>query len=277
MTYDEHFLGHIDRLIRQRPISETTLVPFRDLVRFMTRAEPKLRPIGREEPFKDIKREEGFPLFPREDLPLDLDTVSGLLTEFFAHLGHANRNDKGALKKALEKSKEDPDWVRQLLKCILRQDEGTLAKIGKDIGLDPQVLRFLGAVALRPSLHILRDSFSHKIEKEGWDHGYCPLCGSQPSMAYFSKSGKKYLHCELCGEEWAYPRLSCPFCQNQDHEMLGYFLAEEEEGFRVDYCKKCLRYLKTVDKRVFEEAAPMELEHLATLHLDILAAEQGFK
>jgi len=277
MTYDKHFLSHIDRLIQQRPISEKTLAPFRDLVLFMIQADPELEPIVLEEGLNDIKREEGFPLFSREDLPIDFDTVSDLLTRFLEYLGNSKRNDKGGLKKALEKSKMDPDWALKLFKCILRQDEDKLAKIGKDTGLDPEVLRFLGYVALRPSLHALCDTLSQKIDKEGWDHGYCPLCGSQPCMAYFAKSGKRYLHCELCGEEWAYPRLSCPFCRNQDHETLGYFEAEEEEGFRVNYCKKCLRYLKTVDKRVFEEAAPMELEHLATIHLDILAAEQGYK
>ncbi|MCP4666003.1 MAG: formate dehydrogenase accessory protein FdhE [Deltaproteobacteria bacterium] len=277
MTYDKHFLSHIDRLIQQRPISEKTLVPFRDLVLIMIQAEPGLEPIVLEEGLKDIKREEGFPLFSREDLPLDLDTVSVLLARFLEHLGQANRNDKGGLQKALEKSKRAPDWALTLIEGILRQDEDTLAKISKDTGLDPEVLRFLGRVALRPSLHAMRDTLSQQIDREGWDHGYCPVCGSQPCMAYFAKTGKKYLHCELCGEEWAYPRLRCPFCQNQDHETLGYFQAEEEEGFRVDYCKKCLRYLKTIDRRVFEEEAPMELEHLATIHLDILAAEQGFR
>jgi FdhE protein len=276
MTYDEQFLGHIDRLIQQRPISEKTLAPFRELVLFMIQADPEVEPFDLEEGLKDIKQKEGFPLFSRQDLPLDFDTVSNLLTKFLEHLGNSHRQDRGALKKALEHLKRGPDWALKLCQCILGRDEDTLTTIGKDAGLDKEVLRFLGCVALRPSLHALCDTFSQKIDKEEWDHGYCPLCGSQPSMAYIDKSGKRYLHCELCGEEWAYPRLSCPFCQNQDHETLGYFQAEEEEGFRVDYCRKCLRYIKTVDKRVFEEAAPMELEYLATIHLDILAAGQGF-
>jgi hypothetical protein len=32
-----------------------------------------------------------------------------------------------------------------------------------------------------------------------------------------------------------------------------------------------------VDKRIVEDAAPMELEYLATLHLDLLANKHGFK
>jgi len=89
--------------------------------------------------------------------------------------------------------------------------------------------------------------------------------------------GKRFLHCELCGYEWYYPRLKCPFCKNDQPKKLGYFVSEEEEGFRVDFCKKCNRYIKTLDMRVIEQPAPMELESLITFHLDMLAHEQGFK
>ena len=277
MTYDKNFLDHVDRLIKQRPISAKTLAPFRDLVLFMTQSDPKVESVVLEERLRNIKQEEGFPLFSREDLPLDVAAFSDLLASFLEHLGNSKRNDKRELKKALEKSKSTPDWTLNLFQCLLKQDEDTLAKIGTDVGLDPGVLRFLGIIALKPSLHTLRDALSQNIDKEAWDHGYCPLCGSQPSMAYFDETGKRYLHCELCGEEWAYPRLNCPFCRNQDHETLGYFHSDDEEGYRVDFCRKCLRYLKTVDKRVFENPAPMELEYLATIHLDILANEHGFK
>jgi len=64
---------------------------------------------------------------------------------------------------------------------------------------------------------------------------------------------------------------------NRDPEDLGYFEAEGEEGLRVYFCNSCHRYLKTIDSRVFEEVAPLELESLATLHLDLIAEENGYK
>jgi FdhE protein len=164
-----------------------------------------------------------------------------------------------------------------LFSALLSQDEDSMAERGKEADVDPKVLQFLGHLAMRPSLWALRDLVSEEVDRAQWGQGYCPICGSQPGMAYFSKTGNRYLHCELCGEEWPYPRLQCPFCQNQDQETLGYFHGEQEEGLRVDYCKKCLRYVKTVDQRVFEKATPMEIENLATIHLDLLAEENGFK
>lgn len=277
MTFYQDVLQHIDRLMEQRPVSKASLGPFRELVLVMAQASPESKPPVLEERLRGIKEKEGFPLFSREDLPLDFDTASALFEKFTEHLGRTDRDDKAGLKKALHRSKGEAAWTKELFKAILSQNRKALSRFAKDVDLSPEVLQFLGQTALKPSLQALREALSGGVKKEEWDKGYCPACGSQPSMAYFDKSGKRFLHCELCGKEWDYPRLRCPFCENVDHETLSYFQAEKEEGIRVDYCEKCLRYLKTIDRRAFEEAVPMEVENLATLYLDVLATEQGLK
>lgn len=273
----EDLLQHIDRLIQQRPVSKAALAPFREIVVLMVQGNPKVKPLALKAGVRDITGNKGFPLFSREDLPLDFDNASNLLKRFLEHLAGSNRDDKEGLRRALEKSRTEREWCLKLFKAILSRDEETQSGMGKALDLDPKVLHFFARVALQPSLHALRRVLADRIDKERYDHGYCPVCGSQPGMAYIAKSGKRYLCCELCGEEWAYHRMRCPFCENQDHDTMGYFEAEQEEGFRVDFCRKCLRYLKTVDRRVFEEATPMDLENLATIHLDVLAAQHGFR
>ena len=273
----EDLLAHIDRLIQQRPVCKEALTSYRELATLMKEMQPEPQLFRSEDRLEHMKKDEGFPLFSREELPVDLHASSDLLSKFMEHLSKSDREDKDGLKKVLEKSQSKSDWTVSLFKALLEKDDKALAKAGKGVDLDPRTLRFLIQTALRPSLYALRETVSDRIDKEAWNYGYCPVCGSEPDMAYFAKTGKRYLHCELCGQEWTYPRLKCPFCQNEEHKRLGYFEAEQEEGFRVDFCRKCLRYLKTLDKRIFEEAAPMELENLATIHLDILANEHGFK
>jgi FdhE protein len=273
----ENLLKNIDRLIAQRPVSKDALVSFRELVGLMGEVAPQPGKIQVEGRLKDLKKEEGFPLFSRNELPLDFEASSALMSKFLVHLAASKRADVDGLKKAFEQTKGDSDWAMRLFRAVLEKDEENITRIEIETDLDPKALQFLAQLALKPSLQTLRNAVSEQIDKESWDYGYCPLCGSQPNMAYFDKTGKRHLHCELCGEEWLHPRLSCPFCQTQEQKSLGYFDSEQEEGFRVDFCRKCHRYIKTVDKRIVEDAAPMEVEYLATIHLDLVANKHGFK
>ncbi|MFH1628762.1 MAG: formate dehydrogenase accessory protein FdhE [Pseudomonadota bacterium] len=273
----DNLLDHINRLMERRPHCREALNVYGELVKLMNHVEPVVpQAMEVEDRLKGLKKDEGFPLFQRGDLPLDLKTSSELLASFLEYLGDSGREDREGLRKALKRMRQDADWARNSFKAMLNKDEKTLSKMAEQVDLDPRTLDFLTIAALRPTLYAFRDSLTEVMDKKEWDYGYCPLCGSQPSMAYLDQTGKRFLHCELCAEEWPYPRVKCPFCQNEDQKLLGYFHSDQEEGFRVDFCRKCQRYIKTVDKRVFEEAAPMELEYMATLHLDILASKQGF-
>jgi len=44
----------------------------------------------------------------------------------------------------------------------------------------------------------------------------------------------------------------------------------------MDTCEKCHQYLKTIDTRMMEMIDP-ELEDIATLHLDLLASQKGYR
>ncbi len=277
MIMHEGYLKHIDRLIQQRPASRPALESYGELARLMIQAEPTPKAKRSEQAHLEIRRKEGFPLFARDTLPVDFAAASHLLGRFFKYLSETTRNDQAGLHKALRQSEEDAQWNERLLKAILEQDEPDLTVMAAQVALAPGVLLFLGKTALRPSLSALRHLTESRIDEKRWGHGYCPLCGSQPDMARFTKKGKRRLHCELCGQEWTFARMGCPFCNERAQESVGYLEAETEEGLRVYFCRSCQRYLKTIDGRVFEEAAPLEIENLATLHLDLIAQDNGFK
>ena len=272
----ERYLKHIERLIRQRPSSGPSLRAYGELARLMIRTEPAHQPKTAMNEDLRINGKDGVPLFSRKDLPLDFAAASLLLNRFFSCLSETKRKDRSGLAKALKQSGKDLEWNDSLFAAILKQDESVLTAMAGGVGLDSLTLLFLGKTALRPSLEAFRHLMEEIIGEKPWDHGYCPLCGSPPDMARFTKTGKRRLHCELCGQEWAFARIGCPFCINRDPEDLGYFEAEGEEGLRVYYCNVCRKYLKTIDSRVFEEVAPLELESLATLHLDLAANRNGY-
>jgi FdhE protein len=125
---------------------------------------------------------------------------------------------------------------------------------------------------------MVAEKYHDVIEKSEWAEGYCPVCSKEPKIAELrEEEGFRYLYCNQCGFEWNYLRIKCPFCGNEDQQELAYFTIEGEEKYRVDVCNNCERYIKTVDFRKTTERANLDVEDIATLHLDILASEEGYE
>ncbi len=269
-------LAVIDRLAEQKPQYRETLGVYRMLLEIMSKASGS----GQAPVFFDLQavsRPAGVPVFQREALPIDFKASSRVLARFMMQLRQTQREDRPGLNNAIKRLENDSDWGTALFRSILGDDMDALTAFAEEVRLDPGGLEFLARTALLPALEPLRISLSGQIDTENWNYGYCPICGSNPNMACFNESGKRYLQCELCATQWAYQRIGCPFCGHADHENLGYLEPEEEKGLRVYFCKKCLRYIKTVDNREFETPPPLVLQNLVTLHLDLLAHENNYQ
>ncbi len=131
--------------------------------------------------------------------------------------------------------------------------------------------------SLRPALERVVLKYGDVVARSGWDEGYCPICGREPKIGQIrDEEGRRYLFCSQCGYEWSFRRIKCPFCGNEEQQSLAYFTIEDEERYRVDVCNVCKRYLKIVDFRQTQETANLDVEDIATLHLDMLAAEEGY-
>jgi len=270
-------IQQIDRLMEQRPASREILSAYRDLLVAMGEARPRACSLCIDEDMMERKTREGLPLFSKGDLSLDFEEAERLLARMLEHSKGRDRPDHEGMERACTEMRRDPEWARRLFTSLLSGKYEDLSVMAHAVGLAPETLRFLGMAALKPCLAAVRETHSEKLHPEDWEYGYCPFCGSGPDMASFDRAGKRQLFCGTCGEEWPYPRLACPFCGNTDPSGLGYFQSEQEEGFRVDFCRACSKYIKTVDRRFFEQIVPMELEFLATVHLDLLAAHYGFQ
>jgi FdhE protein len=132
--------------------------------------------------------------------------------------------------------------------------------------------------SLRPALEIVASRYGHSVRRIGWREGYCPICGREPKIGEIREEGEsRYLFCSQCGFEWPYDLIKCPFCGNEEQQTLAYFTVEGDERYRVDVCNRCKRYIKMVDFRHTNEKANLEVEDIATLHLDMLANDEGYE
>jgi FdhE protein len=132
--------------------------------------------------------------------------------------------------------------------------------------------------SLRPELESVARNYAKIIAKSGWSEGYCPVCGKEPKIGEIreEEEGKRYLFCHQCGSKWYFHRIKCPFCGNEEQHSLAYFEVEGEERYRVDVCNKCRRYIKTVELPKSSEEPNLDVEDIATLHLDMIAYDEGY-
>jgi FdhE protein len=239
------------------------------------KASLKIDSIQLKKEWKKLLSEEGFSLIQKEDFPLDIESSVRL----FETLCQAGRDANPHMAEQMKKIKEAIDDKRIELKKILKggSKEQRIEEIAKELGLDKNVFLFLIQSSMRPSIDAGVEQLRSELDPETWLKGYCPMCGSLPSLSLLKEDvGKRYLLCSYCGYQWRTDRIFCPFCESKDQESLHYFYGEGEETQRIDLCDKCQQYIKTIDTRNLQESDPV-LEDLATPHLDILASQKGYK
>lgn len=107
----------------------------------------------------------------------------------------------------------------------------------------------------------------------------CVLCAGPPVVATLHEQGhgsRRSLVCGLCSTEWPTARLVCVACGESGADALLVYRAEEFPGARIDACDTCRAYIKTIDRTVDGTADPL-VDDLASLPLDLWAAEQGYR
>ena len=172
----------------------------------------------------------------------------------------------------------------QLTHMVLTKNFGGLKSLSQQHHLGTDFLLFVGLNLTQAVLELYAQPLKEKVDLESWLEGNCPICGSYPSIEKLRRDdGKRILRCSFCGTEWPFKRIMCPFCGNEDHDSLRYFLVEgdspvKKDAFRVDVCDKCKKYIKTLDERKLPESEKPDLylENLNTLYLDVLAQKDGY-
>ena len=149
---------------------------------------------------------------------------------------------------------------------------------GSDAAANLDLIDLFAEESLRPELESVAEKYREIIARSNWTEGYCPICGKEPKIGEIRKEeeGKRYLFCHQCGFKWYFHRIKCPFCGNEEQHSLAYFEVEGEERYRVDVCNKCRRYIKTVELPKSSEEPNLDVEDIATLHLDMIAYDEGY-
>lgn len=182
-------------------------------------------------------------------------------------------DEAGAIGQALRDGSLD---ATACMEALFQGDAEGLEHRAREAGRDPAALGYILLALAKPRLEQAAQALAPAVEGREWPHGYCPVCGEPPELAFLQgEGGRRWLRCSLCAYHWRFPRLACPACGCEDQEQLDYFYAEGREEERVDACRACGKYVVAMDLREQDEPPAWPAAGLGLIHLDLLAQEQG--
>lgn len=264
-------LAELAKLAQQKPSLATSCAVLEEILTALF-AEPAVEvPPTLEFDLAQEKLAAGVPLLRGERLTFDAKSFERC---WLAVCKAAQRQNANA--KPLAKMSSDLDLAALVAEVLAGRPEAVHARaaaLGLDAALTATVLRFSAFPVLAKFAAALDD-----LRRESaWDYGYCPTCGSWPLLGEFrGLEQTRFLRCGLCATGWGFPRLRCPFCDNRDHRQLGFFHVESEETrCRATTCEACRGYVKTVSTLSALGSPHLLVTDLATLHLDLAAADRG--
>lgn len=232
------------------------------------RAEAKVTIPPREVVASDEELFTGRPLLSCQDFPCDMEQALSLfpkLIDLLTECGGEAALAAQGLHAALAVGEID---ARAAMNARLREAPAR----------PPRALDFVATSALAPSLALAAEHLAKLLpENMPYEHGHCPLCGSQPYISLLRGSeGRRNAVCSFCAHEYRIRRITCAYCDEGEQERLKLFRVEAYPGVRVDVCDTCKTYIKTLDYREQDQDRLQPLDDLATIALDILAQQQGY-
>ena len=274
----------LNRLNDKEYISESSINFFRDIIRAQYTVKKQLGEIKistclTEEKVKEMMIN-GIPLVTWDDIPLKESYLKELFQEICGIIKKQENSKTEEIQRIIDAEESGALALDILIEKLFSHDNVYFHTIAGDIKGSEELLLFVALHIARPFFEAVAAKLNDKVMDELWIKNRCPVCGSEAQMAKLDKEvGRKILSCLLCGSEWRFMRVKCPFCNNENHKSLK-FLEVEGSPYRIDICEQCKRYIKTLDEREGgddEVAVIPSITDLATMYLDIIAENEGYE
>jgi len=225
---------------------------------------------------------DGLPVLRAELAPLPVDVLTPVAVDLGAAIAAAS--GYAAARRAAESLASGEVDPARLMALVYQRDQDGVRQLASEHAINVDMLWLLGDLVVAPIAHLQQRSALRESEPdspvrealERWDHGYCPACGSWPSLAEFF-FGERLLRCAFCACTWR-PRVDqCVYCRTDDQRFATIVPDRHQPGRRLELCKACGGFLKTLDAEVITPFPLVAIEDLASADLDQAALHHGFK
>lgn len=277
MTSGDPLLARLRSLAAGSPELAGVAAVYEVVLPLVRDADLRTGPIDLSREVAEARLSSGEPLLG-DPLPAFDGPAAGRLLSMLADaLAAKGTGDAPSVARALAERRVP---VGRLIEAVARGNRGAMEAAARGNGFSREYLLTIARYAVRPAFRCWGEEASALFpDGPRWERGACWVCGDPALLAELRGNGQaRHLRCGRCGSSWGYPRLACVHCGSEDRSARGVLLPEGGPGTpRVETCRSCRGYLKTV---VSHDPTPVDflfLRDLETLPLDFLARARGYE
>src|SRR5262245_49615925 len=221
------------------------------------------------------------PALAGEPIPLPVPLLKPALLALCAALARGGAGEAAEhIRAHLNETRLD---AGALLAASLKRDQTAIRTVAVHHGLAPDLVWLVAELAVSPFVYVLQRSLfdwesAHPelhAALNGWNHGYCPLCGSWPALAEVA-SNHRVLRCSFCALAWTPNEYACVYCHEHGEKFVTAAPDEDRKDRRLEVCGTCGAYLKTIDVPALTPFPLLAIADLETMDLDMAAMEKGY-
>jgi len=224
------------------------------------------------------KLRQGVPALAGEPIPVPAAALQPLMVRLSDALAAGGAAEPaGHIRAALVSGAIEP---ASLLTASLTRDQHAIRSGAVHRGLAPDLLWLIAELAVSPFAYALQQSiFAQAALAEAlgeWHHGYCPACGSWPALAEVA-GGHRTMRCSFCATAWELDTYACVYCGETGDAFVTAAPNAERIDRRVELCRSCGSYLKTIDVPELSPFPLLAIADLETMDLDVAAMENNYR
>ena len=172
--------------------------------------------------------------------------------------------------------------IGSLIAASLGRQQGAIRTKAHHVGVSPDLLWLVAELAAGPVAYRLQRELPLGQDEThalfgGWNHGFCPACGSWPAFAERDDGSVDHrsLRCSFCGLAWAPQTHGCIYCE-ETGEAFVIATPDTDSAARLEMCQQCGGYLKSIAVRTPTPFELLPVADLETSALDLGAVERGY-
>ena len=224
------------------------------------------------------KLRQGVPALSGEPIPVPAVTLKPLMANLSDALAAGGAGEAAEhIGAAIVSGDIEP---ASLLTASLTRDQHAIRTGAVHRGLAPDLLWLIAELAVSPFAYALQRSiFAHEGLVDAlaqWHHGYCPACGSWPALAEVV-GGHRTMRCSFCATAWELNTYACVYCGEGGEPFATAAPNEARMDRRLELCRACGSYLKTVDVADLSPFPLLAIADLETMDLDLAAMENNYR